>query len=189
MHASIGGAPQTHAAGQPRPGTPKRLLYLYREHVVGLGREERFLIALSYLVTIGVVRFITHSIRDHRFTWLFHNVGGGSGGGTHIHHLVFGIVGLLVVGYLCAGFTPSRTWVRRTLAILFGVSAALTMDEFALWLHLQDVYWSRQGRQSVDALILLSTLVVLGATGRGLFVAMAKDVGVLWRDATGGHSR
>ncbi len=41
-------------------------------------------------------------------------------------------------------------------AILFGIGAALTLDEFALWLHLEDVYWSEQGRQSIDAVIVFS---------------------------------
>jgi hypothetical protein len=165
-----------------RPGTPQRLAHLYDEHVRKQCREERILIALSFLVTFGMVRFITHSIKDHRFTWLFHNM--SSGGGTHIHHLVFGIIGLMVVGYISIGFNPQRPGVRRLLAVLFGLSAALTMDEFALWLRLSDVYWTSEGRQSVDAAFVFGALAIVGVAGRGFFAAIAKDTAELLRDLT-----
>jgi cellobiose-specific phosphotransferase system component IIC len=166
-----------------RPGTPQRLAQLYREHVVKPCREERLLIATSFLITFGIVRFITHSIRDRRFTWLFHNV--GSSGGTHVHHLVFGITGLLVAGYIGAAFTNDRPWAKRALAILFGVSAALTLDEFALWLTLRDVYWTEAGRESVYAVMAVGAVTTVGVAGRGLFAAMAKDTAALWRDFFG----
>jgi len=157
-----------------RPGTPQRLAHLYREHVMKQCREERLIIATSFLVMFGIVRFITTSIKDHRFTWLFHNV--GSSGGTHIHHLVFGIFGLLIAGYIGAAFTNDRPWGRRAVAILYGVSAALTLDEFALWLTLRDVYWTPDGEKSVYAVMAVGAIVTIGVAGRGLFAAMAKDI-------------
>src|SRR5437870_4778874 len=136
-----------------RPGTPQRLVHLYRKHIVEEQREERFLIFSSFMLTFSAVRFITHSIRAHRFTRIFHNFSAG-GGGLHLHHLVFGIVGLLATGELATGFRPQRRGQRDLLAILFGASSALTMDEFALWLNLKDVYWAEQGRESIDAAIV-----------------------------------
>jgi hypothetical protein len=164
-----------------RPGTPQRLAYLYRTHLIHTDREDDFLIWSSFSLTFLVVRFITHSIRDKRFTRVFRNVGGG--GGRHIHHLVFGISGLLVVGYIATGRHPMRAALRRVESILYGMAAALTLDEFALWLDLQDVYWAKQGRMSVDAAILTSTVMGMGVTGRGLLKGMAHDTSVLWRRA------
>ena len=82
--------------------------------------------------------------------------------GTHVHHLVPGIVLLLLTGYLAFAFGYGENPV---VAALFGVGAALTLDEFALWLHLRDVYWERAGRRSVDVVLAaaaVGTLVVLG---------------------------
>ena len=87
-----------------------------------------------------------------------------TGGGLHIHHLVWGIVLLMVSGFLGFALQPESPWMD-VLAVLFGVGMGLTLDEFALWLHLQDVYWSDEGRQSVDAVVIalaFGGLVVLG---------------------------
>ncbi len=98
-----------------------------------------------------MVRILTHAIRAGRGP--FHNL---EVGGRHIHHLVWGILLLLIVGYgWLLQFGPivqaRSRWHGRVMAFLFGVGAALTLDEFALWLNLQDVYWERQGRASMDA--------------------------------------
>ncbi|HLZ72604.1 MAG TPA: hypothetical protein VKV26_22075 [Dehalococcoidia bacterium] len=169
------------APAAARPGTPQWLAHLYEAHIVRRGREERFLIAASFLTAFVIVRFITHSIHAHRFQRFLRNF--SAGGGVHLHHLVFGIVGLLFGGHVAIGFRPQRQAVRRPLAILFGTSAALTMDEFALWLNLQDVYWARQGRESVDAAIVTGGVAVLASAGHGLFRAMGQDMALLWRDA------
>ena len=120
-----------------RPGTPQRLAHLYREHIVAQRKEQRFLIFSSFLVSFSTVRFITHSIRDQRFRRAFHNVSGR--GGLHLHHLVFGILGLLATGEVANGYHPAARWAENVLAGGYGVSAALTVDEFALWLNLEDV--------------------------------------------------
>ena len=72
-------------------------------------------------------------------------------GGVHIHHLVFGIVLLMLAGFLDFAFQPDSPWLE-ILAVAFGIGAGLTLDEFALWLHLEDVYWAEEGRRSVDAI-------------------------------------
>ena len=84
----------------------------------------------------------------------------------HIHHLEFGIIILLLVGHgwLCEIGNGSGT-----LSILYGVGAALRLDEFALWLNLRDVYWVRQGRSSIDAVILFGALLAVGAWGAPLW--------------------
>jgi hypothetical protein len=77
-------------------------------------------------------------------------------GGLHVHHLVFGIVLLLVTGFGLA-LQPPSPWVE-ILAAGFGIGAGLTLDEYALWLHLEDVYWAEQGRRSVDAVIIAAII-------------------------------
>ena len=84
-------------------------------------------------------------------------------GGTHIHHLVWGILTLMVAGYLGLAFEPSSPW-EEIIAILFGIGMGLTLDEFALWLNLEDVYWTEKGRQSIDAVIVTTCLLALTLT-------------------------
>ncbi|HSI80950.1 MAG TPA: hypothetical protein VK919_09895 [Solirubrobacterales bacterium] len=120
----------------------------YREVVIDEGNQPLLLMLVAFGVTFGVTRFVTHSIRAERFSWL----GNLEAGDTHIHHLVWGIVLLLVAGVLAVVVQPPL----ELTGIVFGIGAALTLDEFALWLHLDDVYWSEKGRQSVDAVIVFA---------------------------------
>jgi hypothetical protein len=85
-------------------------------------------------------------------------------GGLHVHHLVFGIVLMLLAGFILA-LQPGSPWVE-IVAGVFGIGAGLTLDEFALWLHLSDVYWAEEGRRSVDAVVIagaVGSLILLGA--------------------------
>jgi len=77
-------------------------------------------------------------------------------GGLHVHHLVFGIVILLATGFALA-LQPPSPWVE-IFAAGFGIGAGLTLDEYALWLHLEDVYWAEEGRRSVDAVIIAAVI-------------------------------
>lgn len=100
-------------------------------------------------------------------------------GGRHVHHLVFGIIILLLVGYgwlaeIGNGSDRSSIFVGRLMSILYGVGAALTLDEFALWLNLKDVYWSPQGRSSIDVVILFGAFLSAGAWGAPLFSGSRK---------------
>jgi hypothetical protein len=95
-------------------------------------------------------------------------------GGLHVHHLVFGIVLLLATGFALA-LQPPSPWLE-ILAAGFGVGAGLTLDEYALWLHLEDVYWAEEGRRSVDAVVisaLLGGLLLMG------FLPFSTDDGVI----------
>ena len=130
----------------------------YREVIVDEGSQPLLFMLVAFGSTFGITRFITHSIRVDRFSWL----GNLEAGDTHIHHLVWGIVLLLVSGLLAVVVQPPL----EVTAIVFGIGAALTLDEFALWLHLDDVYWSEKGRQSIDAVIVfavVSGFMLLGA--------------------------
>ncbi len=143
----------------------------YQYEIIDAGKQPQFFMLVSFLVTFATVRFITHAIRAGRYKRVFRNV---STGGTHLHHLVPGIVLLLVSGYLGIGLAPD--YHREPHAILFGIGAALTLDEFALWLHLKDVYWTREGRQSVDAVIVMATILGLGVLGSGFWIELGRMI-------------
>ena len=138
---------------------------IYRFHFHDERRERLFLASLAFLLAFGIVRAITISIRAG--IGPFHNV---SAGGTHIHHLVWGIALLIVVGYVwLLEVGVGSSWVASLTAILFGVGPALTLHEFALWLNLQDVYWERQGRVSVDIVLIFGALLSVGIWGGPFF--------------------
>jgi hypothetical protein len=152
------------------------LLRLYHFHFKSERRERLFLASIGFLVAFGVVRAITHLIKAG--VGPFHNV---STGGLHIHHLVWGILLLLLVGYiwlLQEGTGQSRfpSWFSRVTAIAYGVGAALTLDEFALWLNLQDVYWAGKGRESIDAIVIFAGLLLVGFWGFPFFAGLAREL-------------
>src|ERR687894_778625 len=91
-------------------------------------------------------------------------------GGVHLHHLVWGICLMLLCGFLAFAAPLSSPW-WHLVAIGFGVGAGFTLDEFALWVHLEDVYWTEAGRSSFDAVVSTTAfagLVVLGTQPFGL---------------------
>jgi hypothetical protein len=155
----------------------RRTLALYRGTLGNPRRERLFLASLAFFLTVLVVRTITLSI--HYDVGPFHNL---SVEGTHIHHLVWGILLLLLVGYLWVaqlgtGAPHTAPAASRLTVLLYGIGAALTLDEFALWLHLQDVYWSREGRQSIEALLLFGALLSASLWGAPFLNALARDLG------------
>ncbi len=109
-------------------------------------RLSQILVLLSFLITFAIVRSITHLQRLEILP--------NQTGILHIHHLVPGIFLILISGYVGISFWATDR-IRHFMAILFGIGAALTIDEFALWLYLKDVYWLKQGRDSIDAIIYL----------------------------------
>ncbi len=147
---------------------------------------------IAFILTFFITRTITRYIRDtagetgangepkpHRW-WQPHNISGA--GGLHIHHAVFGVILSLVSGVAMVTMAASGTNNQFTAAgIVFGVGAALVLDEFALILHLQDVYWTEDGRTSVDAVfvaVAVAGLLMMGFNPLSLF-----NVGI-WRDDT-----
>ncbi len=138
----------------------------YERHFADARRERGFLSATGFTVAFATARGITHAIRAG--VGPFHNI---SEGGTHIHHSTFGILGLLGVGYAwtyryAIGPVPGDRWPSRVAAAAYGVAAALTLDEFALWLDLKDDYWDKQGRKSIDAVAIFGGLLGMGVAGR-----------------------
>jgi hypothetical protein len=155
----------------------RRLKELYTFHFQNERRERLFLASVGFLVTFGIVRGITHLIRAG--VGPFHNV---SSGGLHIHHLVWGILILILVGYLwLIEQGVGSNWIASVTAILFGVGAALTLDEFALWLNLQDVYWTGAGRESIDAVIVFISLLSVGIWGGPFLREVAKELFKVFR--------
>jgi hypothetical protein len=132
----------------------------YLKDIVDAGKEPAFLLTLAFLLTFGIVRLITYSIRDQKLPF-FHNVTTRSG--LHIHHMVPGLVLAIASGYL--GIVLSVWRPTSILAILFGIGVALVLDEFALFLRLADVYWEPEGRESIDAVVLAGGISVLYLLG------------------------
>jgi hypothetical protein len=132
----------------------------YQTYLLDTGRSAALWVLIGFVVTFGATRWITLRIRA-RAT----RRSGQDGmairdvyiGGVHIHHQVWGILLALVVGLLEFRFSPAPPW-REVLAALFGAGAALALDEFALWLHLQDVYWTEEGRKSIDAVMVAAVV-------------------------------
>jgi hypothetical protein len=157
-------------SGQETEG--RELSALYEKHFGKDRRRERQMLSTaSFFTTFATVRAITHAIRAERGP--FRNI---TPGGRHIHHMTFGIVGLLVVGYLWLleiGVVEGRLASRLT-ATVYGSGAALTLDEFALWLNLEDDYWTKQGRESIDAVALFGSLLVMSVLGRGFLKELLK---------------
>jgi hypothetical protein len=127
------------------------------------GQRAGFVLLGAFFVTFVFIRTSTRLMRSPKVPWWPGSVTTGSG--LHVHHLVFGIVLVLLSGFV--GFvTPSGSPQTEILAGIFGIGAGLTLDEFALWLHLKDVYWAEEGRSSFDAVVvavIVGGLVVLGA--------------------------
>ena len=114
----------------------------------------------TMLLSFLAIRTSARLMRSPKVPWW---PGSIESGGLHVHHLVFGIVLLLLAGFLLA-LQPGNPWFDLA-AAAFGIGAGLTLDEYALWLHLEDVYWSEEGRRSVDAVVIaavVGALLLLG---------------------------
>jgi hypothetical protein len=147
--------------------------------------RDGFVLLGAFLISFLFIRTSARLMRSPKVPWWPGSV--TTGGGLHIHHLVFGIVLLLLSGFLGFAVAPNSPW-SEILAGAFGIGAGLTLDEFALWVRLEDVYWSQQGRASLDAVIvaaLLGGLVVLGlapfdtsdaAAGESLALVLGLDL-------------
>jgi hypothetical protein len=152
-----------------------RLGYLIRTTIPDRPRQRMFIASVSFLITFLGVRILVHRIANHQghFQWVVVK-------GMHIHHLVWGILILLLVGYgwlLDLGWSnsPMSIFFGRLMAVGYGVGAALTLDEFALWLSLEpDVYWSREGRLSIDAVVIFGAMLAVGAWGAPFFRALQR---------------
>lgn len=151
-----------------------RLGTLIHEHIPDRPRRRLLLASIGFFLTFACVRALTWSI--HNDIGPFHDV---EMGGRHIHHLVWGILLLLGVGFgwlveLGTGSSDSSIFAGRLMSLLYGTGAALTLDEFALWLNLRDVYWSREGRASVEVALMFGSLLAIGAFGAPVLSALTR---------------
>jgi heme/copper-type cytochrome/quinol oxidase subunit 4 len=133
----------------------------------------------TFLVTRTIVRYIRHNadnVSPPKW-WQPRNIGHGS---VHIHHVVIGVILVMVSGVTMVTLAVDGGVPEFTVAaIFFGIGAALVLDEFALILHLQDVYWSEDGRTSVDAVfaaVAVAGLLIMGFNPLSFF-----DIDI-WRD-------
>jgi hypothetical protein len=147
----------------------RRVHQQYHQHL-SLSRQIAFRALTSFLVTFAVARAFTYSIHYHLLP-LRDFV---TGSGLHIHHLFWGILLLMLVG-LGALATREPKWHLR-LAVVYGVALALTLDEFALWLRLADVYWSPEGRESLEAVAVATGVLALLAVGLPFWRAVVREV-------------
>ena len=155
-----------------------RLGYLIRATIPDRPRQRMFIASVSFLITFAGVRLLVHRIASHEghLQWVTVR-------GMHIHHLVWGILILLLVGYgwlLDLGWSnsPESIFFGRLMAVSYGVGAALTLDEFALWLSLEpDAYWTREGRLSIDAVIIFGSMLAVGMWGAPFFRALQRMCG------------
>jgi hypothetical protein len=134
------------------PALIDRLQQAYEIDIVQAGKAAQFWLLVAFVVTFLATRAVTtviarSNVRVRRV--LIRDI--------HVHHLVPGILLMTVVGYLAIG----RGWSGIWPAVLFGAGAALTLDEFALWLHLEDVYWTDRGRHSVRVVIGTASVAAL----------------------------
>src|SRR5229473_7563725 len=118
----------------------------YKHYVYGPGREPLFFLLLAFLLTFAIARSYTRLGRLRGWR-------SGSVRGVHLHHLVPGIVASLAAGTAIIGFRPGDDSMLL-LSALFGAGAALILDEFALVLHLDDAYWTEEGRSSIEATLI-----------------------------------
>jgi hypothetical protein len=152
---------------------------LYVTYIVEPGKQALFLLLVAFILTFLFIRFSVRMIRAEVSWW----PGNISSGNVHVHHVVFGTVLMFVAGLLA--FAPagwqSPWW--EILGALFGIGAALVLDEFALILHLEDVYWSEEGRTSVDAVVLAAAIIgllMLGALPFGVDSVGTADTAGRW---------
>jgi hypothetical protein len=150
---------------------------LFHQHVRDRPRRRLFLAAVGFFLSLAIARSAAYGaargIAPFHYIYIR---------GTHVHHLVWGIILLLVVGFcwlieVGTGTKASSLFASRLMSLLYGVGAALTLDEFALWLNLEDRnYWTRQGRASFDAILLFGTALLIGIWGRDFLKALTREL-------------
>jgi hypothetical protein len=145
----------------------------YRETIQETGRSGVLWMLIAFVITFVITRQVTRHIRSRPASDDGENGGVVSDihiGGVHVHHQVWGILLILISAVLEFAYQPDSPWLE-VLGATFGVGAALTLDEFALWLHLDDVYWSDEGRKSIDAIVVaacIGAVLLLGTAPFGV---------------------
>jgi len=152
----------------------------WNDQIIDAGREGIFLALVGFLASFLFIRTSTRIMRSPKMEWW---PGSVSTGDVHVHHLVFGIVLMLVAPSIAYAIPDASPWWEFT-AVAFGIGAGLTFDEFALWLHLEDVYWSEEGRASVDAVAIAAVFMGIVFLGSVPFEIDSEDAGLFWASLT-----
>jgi hypothetical protein len=148
----------------------------WNDQIVAEEKEGVFLVLVGFLLSFAFIRMSTRLMRSPKVPWWPGSVVSESG--VHVHHLVFGIVLMIATGFVGFAVRPGSPWFE-ILAGGFGIGVGLTVDEFALWLYLEDVYWTEEGRSSVDVAIICAVVVAKGKTRLaliGLFIPLLLQV-------------
>jgi lysyl-tRNA synthetase class 2 len=119
----------------------------YESAIYDEGKEPLLFMFVAFLITFALTRFYTRMARKHGW-------GSGNVGGVHVHHMVIGVILMSIGGILAITQFGNDEIVAACAGIVFGIGLALTLDEFAMILHLKDVYWTEEGRTSIDAMIM-----------------------------------
>jgi lysyl-tRNA synthetase class 2 len=144
----------------------------WNDQLVDHDRQGVFLVLVGFIGSFAFIRMSTRMIRAE-VSWWPGNIESESG--LHVHHLVFGIITMMVAGTL--GFAAfGHSPLTEICAFFFGIGVGLTIDEFALWVYLEDVYWAEQGRTSIDATVIAAALIGLIVIGANPFEASEEGV-------------
>lgn len=139
-------------------------------------QQAIFLVLIGFLLSFAFIRMSTRLMRSPKVPWWPGSI--VSDGGLHVHHHVFGIVLMMISG--AVGFAIAEESTAFNLCgLAFGIGIGLTIDEFALWLHLEDVYWSEEGRRSIDATVLTALVLALLMFGARPFEIGSDSLGIL----------
>jgi hypothetical protein len=142
--------------------TASILADFWNDQILAEEKQGLFLVLVGFILSFAFIRMSTRLMRSPRVPWWPGSVVSESG--VHLHHLVFGIVTMMIsgaVGFSVLGDSP----YAEICAFFFGIGAGLTIDEFALWIYLEDVYWAEEGRVSIDATVIAAAamgLILLG---------------------------
>jgi hypothetical protein len=128
------------------------------DQLVEHDEQGLFLVLAGFILSFAFIRMSTRLMRSPKVPWWPGSVVSESG--VHLHHLVFGIVTMMVAGTLGFSTLGASPWIEIC-AFAFGIGAGLTIDEFALWVYLDDVYWAEEGRSSIDATVIAAAGMVL----------------------------
>ena len=143
----------------------------FHREIVHSGRLSAFIFFIFLLGTFGFIRTSTWMIRKQVSWW----PGNVEVGGTHVHHLVWGICAMMIFGYVGVVHQPGSPWWEIVTAF-FAIGMGLALDEFALWVELKDVYWEKDGRKSIDAMIIAACAAGVLLVGLSSWATLADSV-------------
>ena len=143
----------------------------FHREIVHSGRLAAFVFFVVLLGTFAFIRTSTWMIRKQVSWW----PGNVNVGGTHVHHLVWGICAMMIFGYIGVVHQPGSPWWEIVTAF-FAIGMGLALDEFALWVELKDVYWEKDGRKSIDAMIIAGCMAGVLLVGFSAWVTLADSV-------------